>query len=53
MGWNEQRLFTLFVNPMFMATHRIYQQRGEAYVKALIHQICAKYRIPIAEVKHA
>jgi len=53
MGWDERRLFTLFVNPMFMATHRIYQQKGEEYVKSLVHQTCARYRIPAAEVKHA
>jgi hypothetical protein len=53
MGWDEQRLETLFVNPMFLATHRIYQQKGHAYVKSLVQQTCAKYRIPSAEVKHA
>ncbi|MCB1126899.1 MAG: hypothetical protein KDM81_10405, partial [Verrucomicrobiae bacterium] len=25
LGWDEERLMTLFVNPMFMATHRIYR----------------------------
>jgi hypothetical protein len=53
MGWDEQRLWTLFVHPMFMATHRIYQQKGEAYIKNLLHQTCAKYRITIVEVQHA
>lgn len=53
MGWDERRLFTLFTNPMFMATHRIYQQKGEAYVKSLVHQTCAKYQIPTAEVNNA
>lgn len=53
MGWDERRLMTLFVNPMFMATNRIYQQKGELYVRDLIRQTCAKYRIQTAEVKHA
>ena len=53
MGWDEQRLITLFIHPLFMATHRIYLQKGEAYVKDLIRHTCTRYRIPTAEVKHA
>jgi len=45
MGWNETRLMTLFVNPMFMATHRIYRQKGEKYVKELIHRVGSKYQL--------
>ena len=43
LGWDARRLLTLFVNPMFMATHRIYQQKGEAYVHELIDRTCAKW----------
>jgi hypothetical protein len=43
MGWDERRLMTLFVNPMFLATHRIYRQKGETYVRALIQRTCAKW----------
>jgi hypothetical protein len=43
MGWNEARLMTLFTNPMFMATHRIYRQKGEAYVMKIIQQTIAKW----------
>lgn len=53
MGWDEQRLFTLFIHPLFMATHRIYLQKGEAYVKSLIDRTCARYRVLRAEVNHA
>lgn len=54
MGWNERRLLTLFTNPMFMATHRIYAHKGETYVKSLIQRTCGKYhRIASMEVKHA
>jgi hypothetical protein len=53
MGWDEPRLLALFVHPLFMATHRIYQQKGEAYVRDLIHRTCARYRIPTVEVKYA
>jgi hypothetical protein len=45
LGWNELRLMTLFVNPMFLATHRIYRQKGEAYVRELIRKTCARWRI--------
>jgi len=38
LGWSDQRLMTLFVNPMFLATHRIYRQKGETYVRDLIRQ---------------
>jgi hypothetical protein len=38
MGWDERRLMVLFANPLFLATHRIYQQKGESYVQALIQK---------------
>ncbi len=43
LGWDARRLMTLFVNPLFMATHRIYRQKGEAYVHELIDRMCAKW----------
>jgi hypothetical protein len=45
LGWDEERLMTLFVNPMFMATHRIYRQKGESYVRDLIREIRARWGI--------
>ena len=45
LGWDERRLMTLFVNPMFMATYRIYRQKGEEYVVGLIRRICVKWLI--------
>lgn len=45
LGWDARRLMTLFVNPMFMATHRIYRQKGEAYVSELIDRVCAKWGV--------
>jgi hypothetical protein len=38
LGWDEQRLMTLFTSPMFLGTHRIYRQKGEDYVRKLIRQ---------------
>ncbi|MCX7851937.1 MAG: hypothetical protein N2383_04040 [Caldilineales bacterium] len=46
LGWDEPRLMTLFVHPMFMATHRIYRQKGEAYVRELIRRMEARWVIP-------
>lgn len=45
MGWDEPRLMTLFVTPLFMATHRIYRQKGEAYVRDLIRKMSAKWGV--------
>lgn len=46
LGWDEPRLMTLFVNPLFLATHRIYRHKGEAYVRELIRSTCDRFRIP-------
>jgi len=43
MGWDERRLITLFTSPMFLATHRIYRQKGEAYVRDLIRKVSLKW----------
>ena len=53
MGWDERRLQTLFVHPMFLATHRIYRQKGPEYVQDLIRTTCAKYRCHRLEVRNA
>ncbi len=53
LGWDARRLMTLFVNPMFMATHRVYQQKGEAYVRELIDRMCAKWGVYISPVKQS
>jgi len=45
MGWDEPRLMTLFTNPMFLATHRIYRHKGEDYVRALIRRLAAKWSV--------
>ena len=45
MGWDEPRLMTLFTNPMFMATHRIYRQKGEVFVRELIQKTQARWNV--------
>ncbi|MBI3244691.1 MAG: hypothetical protein HYZ49_20625 [Chloroflexi bacterium] len=51
LGWSEQRLMTLFVNPMFLATHRIYRLKGEGYVRDLIRQTCVKWGVAVRPVE--
>jgi hypothetical protein len=45
LGWTEDRLMPLFINPMFQATHRIYRLKGEAYVRELIKRSCEKWSV--------
>lgn len=51
LGWSETRLMTLFVNPMFLATHRVYRMKGEDYVRDLIRQTCAKWGAAVSPVE--
>lgn len=44
MGWSERRLMTLFTHPRFQATHRIFLDRGENHVRALIARVGAAWR---------
>ena len=53
LGWDERRLFSLFVSPMFLATHRIYRQKGEGYVRQLIRETWRRFHPPSTEVSHA
>jgi hypothetical protein len=45
LGWDERCLMTLFVSPRFLATHRIYRQKGEEYVRELIRKTWTKWHI--------
>ncbi len=45
LGWEEKRLMTLFTNPFFLATHRVYQQKGEAFVRSLVRDTWSALRI--------
>lgn len=55
LGWEEGRLLTLFTNPIFQATYRIYLQKGESYVQDLIRTTRSKYKLcaPQKESPHA
>lgn len=49
LGWTKSKLMTLFRNPTFMATHRIYRHKGEDYVLALIERTMAQWTLPAKE----
>ena len=53
MGWDHKRLMVLFTNPMFMATHRVYQLKGAGYVQDLVKHTCDRYQFRSAEEHHA
>lgn len=43
LGWDERQMMLLFTRPCFRATHRIYLEQGEAFVRALIREVRAKW----------
>lgn len=43
LGWNDHRIMSLFTQPCFAMTHRIYLDRGHDYVATLIAQVRAKW----------
>lgn len=43
LGWSKKKLMSLFTNPFYLGTHRIYQEKGEAYVQALIDEIFSQW----------
>ena len=42
-GWPDERLMLLFTRPFFAGTHRIYREKGEEYVQALIRKVRDKW----------
>jgi len=44
LGWSERQLMALFTRPCFHATHSIYREKGEAYVRALIDRVGRSWR---------
>lgn len=39
IGWNSDRILSLFRNPHFRMTYTIYKQNGEEYVRELIEKV--------------
>ena len=53
LGWNNGQLMSLFTQPCFRMTHRIYLDRGHDYVAALIAQVRAKWTAEETDGCHA
>lgn len=45
LGWNKKQLMTLFTSPLYLGTHHIYQEKGSAWVQALIEDTWAHWHI--------
>lgn len=45
LGWSKKKLMNLFANPFYLMTHRVYKEKGEAYVQALIDEIYTQWHI--------
>lgn len=43
LGWGQKRLMTLFTSPLYLGTYRICQEKGEAWVRTLISDTCARW----------
>ncbi|MCH8087995.1 MAG: hypothetical protein IIC81_09125 [Chloroflexi bacterium] len=43
MGWSSSAIFFLFRTPNYMATHRIYKEKGDSYVKKRIKQMAEQW----------
>ncbi|MFQ5666110.1 MAG: hypothetical protein ACE5I7_06715 [Candidatus Binatia bacterium] len=39
LGYDAEHLLDLFRNPFYAGAHRIYRERGEAYVRAVIDRV--------------
>ena len=44
MGWAFQQIMVLFRSPHYAATHQIYRQKGEGYIKDRVHQLVSQWR---------
>ena len=53
LGWNNGQLMSLFTQPCFRMTHRIYLDRGHDYIAALIAQVRAKWTTKEKDSCHA
>lgn len=45
LGWGEKQLMTLFTSPLYLGTHRIYQEKGDAWVQALIKNVYNQWHL--------
>ncbi|MBI1746304.1 MAG: hypothetical protein HYR55_06915 [Acidobacteria bacterium] len=46
MGSSDSEIFALFQSPFYAATHRIYQEKGEDFVRAVIQRVRSQWGGP-------
>lgn len=39
MRWPDEHILAMFRNPNYAAAHFVYQQRGEEYIRELLHNV--------------
>lgn len=39
LGWSDEEILSLFLNPCFRSTHNIYRSKGEEFVRSLIQEV--------------
>lgn len=49
LGWGKKQLMTLFTSPLYLGTHRIYQEKGDGWVQDLIEETCVQWGIGVKE----
>lgn len=45
LGMSDSEVFELFRNPFYRATHRIFQNRGEAFISSLIARVRGRWSV--------
>ena len=51
IGFNDEELWKLFVNPFYQATHHFFKQRGEEHVRRLIEEVLGRpVKVPTMRV---
>jgi hypothetical protein len=43
-GWDRERLFKMFKNPFYQGPHLVWKQRGDDYIKSVIHEAVKMWR---------
>ncbi len=49
-GWNEEKLFAMFKNPLYAGPHLAWKQKGDAFVKSVIAEALTMW--PKRECSH-
>jgi hypothetical protein len=45
MGWTEDRIVRLFESPFYPVLHALYQSKGAASIRKVVHQVSARWGV--------